>query len=167
MLCQLQRVLRVNANQSGLAMIEIVRTFTEVKIQDIDTVHLLYLLIDRALAHVLCYGLGHSVEHALKVVELTALLDLYNDDTSLGVLCLDVDPVELVILMLLVGFALEKLDDLDLLTNKNGDKPLEDRKVRFRTKHVLRCPVESDVPVTLVSHTFTFHFSFTLILHSY
>lgn len=43
----------------------------------------------------LCDGLSHTIEHALQVVEFTALLDFYEDYPPLGVLRFDVHTVEL------------------------------------------------------------------------
>ena len=102
MLCQLQRILGMYANQRGLAVIEIVCSLAKVEIENVNAVHLFHILITLPSAHVFCDGLCYTVKHPLQIVQFTALLDLHNDDPPLGVLRLDVHTVELVVLVHLV-----------------------------------------------------------------
>ena len=65
---QPQGVFCMGTNQSGLTMIQIVGTLAEVEIQDIDTDHLLHVLIILTYLHVLSDGFSHTVEHTLQIV---------------------------------------------------------------------------------------------------
>ena len=160
MLRQPQRVLGMDADKGGLAVVQIVGTLAKVEIQDVDAVHLLHINIVTTLADMLSDGLGYAIEHTLEIVKLAALLYLNKDNLTLGVLGLDVNAIELVILVLLVRLALQQLHDGHLLTDKDGNKTLEDGEVGLIAKHVLRSPVKSDVFVL-------FHFATCWCLQRY
>ncbi len=75
------------------------------------------------------YGLGHTVEYSLKVIQLSRELYLDNDYLAFAVGSLDVYTVELVVHILLIAFALEYFGDMYLFVEKNGYKSFEHAKI--------------------------------------
>ena len=144
---QLQRVVGVYSLEGHLTVVQVVFALAQLEIEDIDAEHLLHLAVVFAATYMLGDGFCNAVEHTLKVVELAGLLNLYENDFTLGVLCLDVYAVLLVMPRLLVGLALQKLDNRYLLADKRGDETLKDDKVGLVAKHVLGRPVETYVLV--------------------
>ena len=92
-------------------------------------------------------GLGNTVEDALQVVELARLLDLHEDNLTLGVLGLDVNAVELVVDIILIAFTLQNLVNLHLLFKEHGHETLQHCEICFVAQHTLGSPIESDVLV--------------------
>ena len=145
MLRQGKLVAVMHSDQVVLTVIKVVRSLTKLEIKDVDTKHLLHVVIRLAYLHVLGDGLRDAIEHTLQIVELTGLLDFHNDDLALRVTCLDVHTVVLIILRLLIGFTLNQRLNLHLLLDEHGDQALEDHIVRLVAENVLRCPIKSDV----------------------
>ena len=160
MLRQPQRVVGVHAGQRRLSVIQVVGTLAKVEIQDVDAEHLFHVAIAHAALHVFRDGLGHTVQHALQVVQLTTLLNLHQDNLTLRVLGLDVHAVVFVVLALLVRLTLQQFQNGHFLAHQHRDKTLEDGKVGLVAQHVLRCPVKADK--SLLTHS-----SFFLLPQSY
>ena len=151
---QPQSVLCVYADKRGLTVVQVVGTLAKTEVQDINAVHFLHLEIVLAASHVLGDGLRHTVEHALEVVQLAALLYLHQDDFSFGVPGLDVNTVKLVLTVLLVRLALQQFHDGHLLAHQYRDETLEDGKVGLVAKHILRCPVKAYISVPFHDYIF-------------
>ena len=141
-----------------LPHIDVVGTFSQVKVKDADGIHFLYLLVGVAQVNMLGDGLGHAIEDALQVVQLTGVLYFHDDDVALAILGLDVNPVELVVLSLLVPLALKNLDNLDGLIEKYGQESLQDTKVGLLSEQPLDGPVETYVLVSKFCHVIVLHY---------
>ena len=137
----------MDAGEDGLAVIEVVAALAEVEVQDVDGIDFLHLVVLVAYLDVFGDGLGHSVEHALEVVELAGELNLYDDYLTLAVDGLDVYAVELGLACLLVALAFQQLAYDYLLAQKDGDETFEDGKVGLVAKHALHGPIEAYVLV--------------------
>ena len=135
-----------------LSVVEVVGSLSQVEVEDADAVHLLHLVVLVAQLDVFRDGLCHAVEYAFQVVEFPCELYLHDDYLSLGVLCLDIDAVELVVEGILVAFALENLVDVYLFVEKHGDEPFQHAEVSLVSEHTLGCPVEAYIFVFCHSH---------------
>ena len=149
----------MHAHKTGLSMIQVVRTLTQIKIKNVDAVHLLHAVVLAAQSDMLRNGLGHTIQNTFKVVQLTSVLDFHDDYLALAVQSLDVNTVELVIASVLIGLALKYLLNRDLLTQKNGKKSLQHTKVGLVSQHTLGRPVKTYKLVILVHHTAEFGYT--------
>ena len=109
-------------------------------------VHIAYL-------YVLCNGLRHTIEHTLEIVQLPRQLHFNYYYLSLGVLCLDVNTVELCLACFLIAFALKQFGYNNLLTKKHRNQSFQHCKICLVAQHALHRPVKSNV--------------FVLYFHSY
>lgn len=76
------------------------------------------------------HSLTDSVKDALKIVQLTRVLYLY-DNLTVSVLCLYIHTVELVTLVLLIALALKNLHDMDSWLRNTVRKPSRTPKLAF------------------------------------
>jgi hypothetical protein len=93
---------------------------------------------------VLDQGLGCGVEDALEIVPLALVLDLDQQQLVAGVADLEIDPVVLVGGVLLVGLALQDLDDVDVVAQQLAQEAFQDAEVGLAAQQALQGPVEGD-----------------------
>ena len=92
-----QLVSCVHTRENGFSVVEIVTTLTKVKIEDIDGVHLLYLVILVTYLNMFRDGFGDTIKHTLEIIQLTSELHFHDDNFTFAVFCFDVNTVEFVI----------------------------------------------------------------------
>ena len=92
------------------------------------------------------------------------MLNLDDNNLSLGVLGFNVNTVVLVVARFLIRFAVKQLHDSHFLLYQYRDKTLEHHKISLAAKYVLRCPVKTYV--LTVTHLNSFLLIFTFLFHS-
>lgn len=90
-----------------LTVVQIIVPFTDVEVQDADRINLFHLIIAFTKGDMFCDRFCYSIENAFQIIELTGVLNLYNDNLILAVTCFDVYTVELIITGLLITFAFQ------------------------------------------------------------
>ena len=155
----------MNTGECGLTMIKVVFALTKFEIEDVNAEHFLYILVHLPPAHVFGDGLCYTIEHALKVIGLTGLLDFNKDNLALRVLSFDVNTIVLIIPLILVGFAFKQLYNAYLLLHQHGDETFENDKVCLVAENVLRCPVKPNI--LTATHLCSFPFVLYFFFHSY
>ena len=95
-----------------------------------------------------CDGFGYSIEHTLQVIQFTCVLYLDDNDFSLAVFRLDINPVELIISLLLITFAFQNINNLDRFIQKYSQEALKHPKVRLLAKQTLDSPVKTYVSIS-------------------
>ena len=88
-----------------LPYIDIIRAFTQVKVQDTDGIYLLHFLVGISKINMLRNSFSHTIEHTFQIIQFTCILDFYYNDIALAVFGLDINSIELVVFSLLVTFA--------------------------------------------------------------
>lgn len=139
-----ETVASVDSYELALTVVEVVVADAEVEIEDVDGEDLLDVLVVKARGNMLGDGLGGAVEDAFEEVEVVGLLYFDEDDLAEGVLGLDIDAVELVVLVAFVALAFEYFGDGDVLVEDGGDESLQDGEVGLVAEDVLGGPVETD-----------------------
>ena len=161
-----QEVAGMHANEMVLPVIEIVRSDTEVEIEDADGIHLLHFLVAFAQGDMLGDGLGYAVEDTFEIVYFAGVLYLDENDLPLAVERLDVDTVELVVGTSLVAFAFKDFDGLDLFVQHDGQETVEHVEVSLLPQQAFDGPIETDIPVLQLYSFFLCHDFRILIFHS-
>ena len=101
-------------------------------------------------------GFGYSVEHALKVIQLSCQLHFDDDYLAFAVAGFYIDTVELVCFGFLIAFAFEYLADGYFLAEQDGDQSFEYGEVRLVSEHAFHRPIESYVFIVDFHNTFLF-----------
>ena len=104
----------MHAGEMILSVVEIIRTYTEIEVNNADGVDFLYLLITFTQRDMLGDGFGHAVEDTFEIMYFAGVLDFDDDDLAFAVQCFDVYTVELVAGTFLVAFAFEDFKDTNL-----------------------------------------------------
>ena len=138
----------MQAHEIVLSHINIVRTLAQIKVQNADGIYLLHLFIGISQIDMLCDGFGYSIEHTLQVIQFTCVLYLDDNDFSLAVFRLDVNPVELIISLLLITFTFQNINNLDRFIQKHSQEALKHPKVRLLAKQTLDSPVKTYVSIS-------------------
>ena len=73
------------------------------------------MLVRPSFFHVFSDDLGYSIEHPLQIICLSGLLNLDDNNLSLGVLGFNVNTVVLVVARFLIRFAVKQLHDSHFL----------------------------------------------------
>ena len=119
----------MHADEMVLAMVDIVRSYTQVKIEDADGVDFLYFLIAFTQRDMLGNGFGYAVEDTFEVMHFAGILDLDDDNFAFTVQRFDIDTIELVVGTLLIAFAFEYFEDLHLFPQHDGQETVEHTEV--------------------------------------
>ena len=142
-------VTRMHTDERGRAVIQVVTALAKVEIKNVYGIYLLYVLVCRTKGYMFGNGLGHTIQHSLKIIPFTCELYFYQDDLALTVFGLYIHTVELVAQSVLVAFALKKFDDGYLLIQQHSDKTFKHRIVGLVPKQSLCCPIKSYDTVTV------------------
>ena len=110
----------MHADEMVLAMVDIVRSHTQVKIEDADGVDFLYILIAFTQRDMFGNGFSHTVEDAFEIMHFAGVLDLNDDNFAFTIQRFDIDTIELVVGTLLIAFAFEYFEDLHFFPHRNG-----------------------------------------------
>lgn len=145
-------IVRVDTDEPGLTVVQVVAALADVEIHDAYRVDLLHVAVLLTLVDVLRDGLRRPEEETLHEIQLAGVLDLYDDYLTHGVENLDIHAVVLLVRSLLVALALEDLHYPYSLTEEHRKEPLEHTEVRLLPQQALDGPVEPHVQVFLFSH---------------
>jgi hypothetical protein len=141
---ELQVVFVVYTRKTGGAAVDVVAAVTKIKVEDVDRYDFYQTRKWFSFLLMLCDRTGRAVEHSLKIVELSLVLNFYDDDLAGPVFYLEVNPVEFVSLAFLVAFAFQYFEDNEVFTQKFTQKTFEYLKVGFAAQKAFHGPVKGD-----------------------
>ena len=106
-----------------------------------------------------CYGFGHSIQDTLQIVQLTRILDLDDNNLIFTIESFDINPVELIILRLLVTLAFQNLHYMNLITYQHRKESFEHTKIGFMTQQTLDSPIKTDIFILQFHKNIIYSFS--------
>ena len=147
----------VDAFKVGGAMVNIVFSLAEVKINEVHRDNFFDLGIGLPLVEDFVDDFRAPVEHAVQVVQLGFILNLDDDHFVLAIFHQQVRSVVLVYRMGFIGLAFEKLEDSDVVFEKFGEKAFENGKIGLTAQQAFDGPVEADQLALFLTFLFARH----------
>lgn len=120
-----------------LTMVQIIITLTYIEVKDADGINLFHLVVASAKGDALCDRFRNPIDDTFQIMQLTNILNLYNNDFTFTVFSLNVYPAKLIIYSPPIIFAFQQFDDFHVFAQQNGPKTLKYTKICFSTKKVL------------------------------
>jgi|GEM_PF-1679376 len=108
---QLQQVMLMYANKTGLTFIEIIFTYPQINIENVDGNHFGDVIIFATRLHRFQRGLESRVENALQIIKLPIVLDFDNDGFAVAVAYFQINAAKLVALIVLIVFAFQHMQN--------------------------------------------------------
>lgn len=133
--------------ERSFAMIYIILTLPQIEINDVDGIYFLHFAISVTQTNIISNRLRHSIKHAMKIIQLTVILYLDNQQFAFFVFSKKVDTIKLICSVRLVRLTLQEMLDMYLTFKKSGKEAFQYHKVCLVTKQSLHGPIESYIIV--------------------
>ncbi len=106
--------------EKSLSVIHIILPLSQIKIHNIDGIHLPDFTIGIPQTDVLRHRLRHPVKHPVKIIQFAVVLHLDNQQFPLRILHQDIRPIKLIQSIRLIRLTLQELTDTDVLLQQRG-----------------------------------------------